>query len=219
VAIFTDKTAPYSVGYADNFKTAFTKMGGQVVMEQSYSGGDKDFRGALTAIKAANPQAILVPGYYADAGSIAKQARDLGITVPLLGGDGWDSPALFDTGGDAVNGCYFTDHMSVDDPKDAVQNFVKAYHAKYGADNKPDALTALAYDAASLLFDAMKRAPTLTGKEIRDAIAQTKDFPGVTGTITIDANRNASKPAVVLMIKDRKFTKVAEIANPEQPMK
>lgn len=216
VAIFTNKTAPYSIGFSDDFEKAFTRMGGKIVAKQAYSKDDKDYRGALTAIKAANPQAILVPGYYSDAGAIAKQARDLGITVPLLGGDGWDSQTLFQTGGDAVNGCYFSDHVAVDDPNPTVQNFVKTYEAKYG--KKPDALAALAYDAANLMFDAMKRAKSLSSADIRDAIAATKDFPGVTGKITIDSKRNASKPAVIIAIKDKQFKYQTTIADPDQPL-
>ncbi|HLV79263.1 MAG TPA: ABC transporter substrate-binding protein, partial [Chthonomonadaceae bacterium] len=207
---------PYSVGFSDNFKTAFTNMGGQIVSEQSYAKDDKDYRSALTAIQSANPQAILVPGYYSDAGSVAKQARDLGIKVPLLGGDGWDSQALFTTGDDAVDGCYFSDHVAMDEPNPVVQKFVQTYQAKYNT--KPDALAALAFDAANLLYDAMKRAKSLSGPDIRDAIASTKDFPGVTGTITIDADRNAQKPAVIIHIKDRHFEYQTTIADPSKPL-
>jgi branched-chain amino acid transport system substrate-binding protein len=216
VAIYTNKAQTYSVGFSTDFKTAFEKMGGKIVKEQSYGKDDKDFRGALTAIKAANPQAILVPGYYSDAGSIAKQARELGITVPLLGGDGWDSQDLFNTGGDAVNGCYFSDHMSIDNPNPTVQKFVSAFQAKYG--HKPDALAALAYDAANLMFDSMRRAKSLTSSDIRDAIAATKDYQGVTGSITMDADRNASKPAVIIKVENKQFKFAKEIKDPSQPV-
>ena len=136
VAVFTNKGQSYSVGFSDEFKKAFTKYGGKVVMEQSYGDKDQDYRGQLTAIKAANPDAILVPGYYSDAASIVKQARDMGITIPILGGDGWSSAQLLTIGGASVNGCYFSDHMSVKDPRPIVQNFVKGYQAAYkvGAD-------------------------------------------------------------------------------------
>lgn len=217
VAIYTNKAQTYSVGFSHDFKDAFEKMGGKIVKEQSYGKDDKDFRGALTAIKAANPQAILVPGYYSDAGSIAKQARELGITVPLLGGDGWDSTALFDTGGDAVNGCYFSDHMSVDNPNPTVQKFVDSFKKKYNG-KKPDALAALAYDAANLLFDSIRRAKSLSHQDIRDAIAATKDYQGVTGSITMDANRNASKPAVMIKVENKQFKFAKEIKDPTQPV-
>jgi branched-chain amino acid transport system substrate-binding protein len=218
VAIYTNKDTPYSVGFSADFKTAFEKMGGKIVIEKSYSKDDKDFRGALTAIKQQNPDAILVPGYYSDAGSIAKQAREMGITVPLLGGDGWDSQTLFQTGGDAVNGCYFSDHMSIDNPSPTVQKFVKAFADKYGKDKKPDALSALGYDAANLMFDAMRHAKSLSPQDIRDAIAATKDYPGVTGNITIDANRNAAKSAVIIAIKNNAFQFDTEIKDPNQPI-
>lgn len=216
VAIFTNKDQAYSTGFSDNFKKAFTAMGGQIVIEKSYSGSDKDFRGALTAIKQANPQAILIPGYYNDVGSIARQARALGITCPLLGGDGWDSQDLFKTGGSAVNGCYFSDHLSIDDPSPRVQNFVRAFEAKYH--HKPDALAALGYDAANLLFNAMERAPSLKPEDIRNAIATTKDFPGVTGNITINAQRNADKQAVIIKVENGKFRLAATITNPYAPL-
>lgn len=217
VAIFTDKASAYSVGFSNDFKKAFAQMGGQILVEKSYTGGDKDFRSGLTAIKALKPDAILVPGYYSDTGSIAKQARELDIKVPLLGGDGWDSQALFETGGDAVNGCYFSDHMAIDDPDPKVKGFVTSYRAKYGS-KVPDALAALGYDAAGLLFDAMKRAKSLSSKDIRDAIAETKGFSGVTGKITMNAARNADKSAVIIAIQNRQFKYVTTIADPDRPM-
>lgn len=212
VAIYTNRDQSYSVGFHDDFKAAFTKMGGQIVSEQSYGKDDKDFRGALTAINQASPQAILVPGYYNDAGSIVKQARELGIKYPILGGDGWDSQALFETGGDAVNGCFFSDHMSVDDPSPKVQSFVQDFQKKYG--HKPDALAALAFDAAALMFDAMKRGKSLASADIRNAIAVTKNFDGVTGNITINAERNVDKPAVIIAVKDGKFVYDMTINDP-----
>lgn len=216
VAIFTNESQSYSKGFRDDFKKAFIQYGGQIVAEKSYQKDDKDYKSALTAIQASNPQAILVPGYYSDAGAIAKQARDLGIKVPLLGGDGWDNQKLFEFGGDAVNGCYFSDHMSIDDPGPATQAFVKAYEAKYN--HKPDALAALGYDAANLMFDAMKRAKSTEPKAVRDQLAATKDFPGVTGKITIDSDRNAQKPAVIIAVKDKQFKFEAQIADPSKPM-
>jgi branched-chain amino acid transport system substrate-binding protein len=216
VAIFTNESQSYSKGFRDDFKKAFVQFGGQIVAEGSYTKDDKDYRSALTAIQASKPDAILVPGYYGDAGAVAKQARDLGITVPLLGGDGWDNQKLFDSGGDAVNGCYFSDHMSIDDPSPSTKAFVTAFQNKFK--ETPDALAALGYDAANLMFDAIKRAKSTDPKAIRDAIAATKDFPGVTGKITIDADRNANKPAVIIAIKDRHFKFQALIADPNKPM-
>jgi branched-chain amino acid transport system substrate-binding protein len=212
-AIFFDQGQAYSVGFRDEFKKAFEKYGGRIVQEASFSSTDKDFKAPLTRIKSASPEAILVPGYYTQAGTIVKQARDLGITVPILGGDGWDSEKLFDYAGKEVANCYFSDHMAVDDPSPTVQKFVDAYRKKYNG-KTPDALAALGFDAAMLLFDAMKRAKSLNGPELRDAIAQTKGFDGVTGQITVNAQRNADKSAVIIEVTNGKFKfkeRIAEV--------
>jgi len=213
VAILVDVRSDYSVGLQTFFGQAYKRLGGTIVAEQSYSQGDSDFRAQLTAIKAANPDAIYVPGYYTEVGTIVHQARELGITVPFLGSDGWDSPKLWEIGGQALNGCYFSNHYSTDDPNPAVQKFVNDYKAKYG--QVPDALAALGYDAARILADAIGRAGSTDGAKIRDAIAATKDFPGVTGTITINAERNAVKPAVILKVENGKYLLV-ETIKPEQ---
>jgi len=209
VAILVDVRSDYSVGLQTFFRQQFRQLGGEAVIEQSYSQGDSDFRAQLTAIKAANPEAIYLPGYYTEVGTIVHQARELGITVPFLGGDGWDSPKLWEIGGPALNGCYFSNHYSTDDPNPVVQKFVADYKAKYG--QTPDALAALAYDAARILGDAIERAGSTDGAKVRDAIASTKDFPGVTGSISINADRNAVKPAVILKIENGKFLLVETI--------
>jgi branched-chain amino acid transport system substrate-binding protein len=209
-AILKETSSDYSVGLAKFFKEGFTRDGGQIVAEENYSHGDKDFSAQLTAIKAANPEGIFVPGYYTEVGLIALQARQLGITVPLFGGDGWESSALVPIGGKALEGCYFSTHFSPQSTSSAVQNFVKEYEAKYN--ETPDAMAALGYDSAMILADAMKRAGSTDGAKVRDALAATKDFPGVTGNITIDADRNASKPAVILEIKNSQFKYVETIA-------
>ncbi len=209
VAILVDVRSDYSVGLQTFFRQQFRQLGGDVVLEQSYSQGDSDFRAQLTAIKAANPEGIYLPGYYTEVGTIVHQARELGITVPFLGGDGWDSPKLWEIGGPTLNGCYFSDHYSTDDPNPAVQKFVADYKAKYG--QTPDALAALAYDAAHILAAAVEKAGSTEGTKIRDAIAATKDFPGVTGSISINADRNAVKPAVILKVENGKFLLVETI--------
>jgi branched-chain amino acid transport system substrate-binding protein len=209
VAILSDVRNDYSVGLQTFFRQTFKGFGGQIVAEQSYSEGDSDFRAQLTQIKSANPEGIYVPGYYTEVGTIARQARELGITVPLIGGDGWDSPRLWEIGGEALNGCHFSNHYSVDDPSPAVQKFVADYKAKYK--QVPDALAALGYDAARILADAMTRAGTTKGDKVRDALSATKDFAGVTGTITINKERNAVKPAVVLKIENGKFVYVTTV--------
>jgi branched-chain amino acid transport system substrate-binding protein len=202
-ALLYDVRNDYSVGLRLVFAQKFKEYGGEIVGEQSYSEGDSDFRAQLTQLKASNPEIIYVPGYYTEVGTIARQSRDLGIAAPLLGGDGWDSPRLWEIGGKALNGCFFSNHYSVDDPSPAVQKFVSDYKAKYGV--IPDALAALGYDAARILAEAIKRAGSTDGAKIREALAQTKSFPGVTGTITIDKDRNAIKPVVMLKIVDGKF--------------
>lgn len=205
-AILSDFNSDYSKGLTQFFKQSFTGSGGTIVEEKSYTQTDRDFSSQLTAIRAANPDVIYVPGYYGQVGVIAKQARQQGITVPILGGDGWDAPQLWELGGDALNNTFISNHYSIDDPAPLIQKFVTDYKARYNVN--PDALAALGYDAMRVLGDALKRAGTTDGAKLRDAIAQTKDFPGVTGTITMNAERNVDKPATVLELiaKDRKFT-------------
>ena len=210
VAVLRDIKNDYSVGLAGVFIENFKSMGGNVVANESYSEGDTDFSAQLTSIKARNPQAVFLPGYYTEVGLVVRQAKKLGLTVPFMGGDGWDSPRLIEIGGDALNGSYYSNHFSVSDPSPAIQKFVSDYKARYG--ETPDALAGLGFDAASILFDAIKRANSTDGAKIRDAIAQTKDFPGVTGKITLDKDRNAVKPAVVLQVKEGKLNYVETIA-------
>ena len=210
VAILYDVRNDYSVGLRNFFSETYKGLGGEIIGEQVFSEGDSDFRAQLTQLKSLKPEAIYVPGYYTEAGTISRQARELGITVPLMGGDGWDSPKLTEIGGQAIEGSYLSNHYSVDDPSPAIQKFVGDYKARFGA--TPDALAALGYDAAKVLADAFKRAGTTEGPKVRDAIAQTKGFVGVTGSISIDDKRNAVKPAVVLKVVNGKFQYVETIA-------
>jgi branched-chain amino acid transport system substrate-binding protein len=200
VAFMTDVKQDYSVGLTGIAKDYLLKHGADVVKEQSYSSGDKDFRAQLTDIKSANPDVIIITGYYPEASLIAKEARQLGIKSVLVGGDGWDGASLIPVGGKAIEGAYFSNHFSVDDKSPAVQDFVSKYKQKYNA--LPDAFAALGYDAAKLLADAITRAGGTDPQKLRDAIASTKNFPGVSGTITINPERNATKSAVILTIKD-----------------
>ncbi len=203
VAILKDVKNDYSIGLAKFFEESFKKLGGEVVDSRAFSEGDTDFKAQLTALKAANPEAILVPGYYTEAALIVKEGRELNMNMPFVGGDGWDSEKLIEVGGAAMNNTYFCTHYSAYDPNPIVQNFVMQYKKTYKV--APDALAALGYDAAMLLFDAIKRAGSTDGDKIRQALATTKDFPGVTGSITIDPERNARKPIVVLEIADGKM--------------
>lgn len=202
-AILTDFNSTYSKGLTDYFKLSFGRLGGTIVSEQTYTQGDADFKGQLSTIRSAEPDVIYIPGYYGEVALIAKQARMIGLTQPLLGGDGWDAPELWQLGGDALNGAYISTHYSADNPSPEIQQFVEQYKQRYG-NLLPDAHAALAYDAARLLFAAIARTGSTEGDKLRDALADTKNFNGVTGVISMDANRNAVKPAVVLKLEDLK---------------
>ena len=213
-AIFTDTKSDYSVGFAKNFTAEYTKLGGQIAGEKSYQSGEVDFKSQLNALKGTSPDCVLIPGYYSEVGTIARQAKEIGLSVPLVGGDGWDSPELVKGAGTALEGCVFTDHyFSTDLKEPEIQNFIKGFSAKYG--KNPDALSALGYDSAKLLIGAIGRAKTLDSAGVRAAIAETKDFPGVTGKVSIDAMGNARKSALVLQIKGSEF-KVLKSYTPEQ---
>jgi branched-chain amino acid transport system substrate-binding protein len=210
VAILTSVSNAYSVGMTSIFKARFLADGGTIVAEQKYSEGDKDFRAQLTAVKAADADAIFASGYYTESALICVQARQLGLTVAIFGGDAWDAPPLLEIGGAAMEGTYFSTHYSPDNPSPEVQNFNQRYQARWGA--MPDAWAALGYDSALVLADAITRAGSAEPAKIRDALAATKNFPAVTGRITIDAKRNASKTAVILTIKDGKYQFVTSVA-------
>jgi branched-chain amino acid transport system substrate-binding protein len=199
VSILRDVKNEYSVGLADFFKEKFVSLGGQVVSVQAYAESGTDAKGQLAAIRAAKPDLIYLPGYYTDAGMIVRQARAMGIQAAFAGGDGWDAEKLFEIGGEALEGSYFTNHYSPEGNDPVLRAFVETYRKKYNA--VPDSGVALSFDAATLLFDAMGRAAQPRGAALRDAIAATKNFPGVTGSITLDARRNAQKPAVILRIE------------------
>lgn len=197
-AILRDVKNEYSVGLADVFAAEVKKMGGEVVADVSYQAGDLDFKSQLTSIKSKNPEAIFIPGYYTDVGLIAQQARQLGIKAPFLGGDGWDSPKLYEIGKEAINGGYFSNHYTTESTDPKVVEFIAKFKAKFN--ETPDGLAAMGYDAAIILIAAMERASELTPKAIRDELAKTKDFAAVTGKITINEERNAVKPAVVVKV-------------------
>lgn len=204
VSILYDNSNDYSVGLAEFFKEAFTKMGGTIAGELTFKATDSDFRSQLTTIRGQNPQVVFIPGYYDKMGLIARQAREQGITVPMLGGDGWSSPDLLKGAGNALEGCFFSDHYSPDDPDPKIQEFVKKYSEKFG--KTPTGLAALAYDAANVLFAAMETAKSADRKAIRDALATVENFAGVSGNISMDENRDARKSASVLAIKGGKIT-------------
>jgi branched-chain amino acid transport system substrate-binding protein len=200
-ALLVDSTSDYSKGLAKNFKDTFTKAGGAVITEQAYQAKDTDFKAVLTKIKGSNPDVIYLPGYYEEVGLIIKQARNLGITVPILGGDGYESPKLAELAGkSALNDVYFTNHYSSQDTTPEVVKFKNAFKAKYN--KEPDAFNALGYDLAYFLADALKRAGAADSQKLKEAIAATKDFKGITGSISIDANHNPVKSITILQEKD-----------------
>ena len=211
VALLTSVSSAYSVGLAKYFKERFTADGGEIAIEQKFTEGDKDFNAQLTAIKAAGVDGIFVPGYYTEAALVCRQARDLGMTIPLFGGDGWEAPELIKIGGAAVEGCYYSTHYSPQVDTPAVKAFVAKFQARYDGET-PDAMAALGYDSAEVMADAIRRAGSTEGPAIRDALAATKGFEGVTGVTTMDKHRDATKAAVVIMVKDGKFKFVESIA-------
>jgi branched-chain amino acid transport system substrate-binding protein len=210
-AILSSVSNAYSVGLAKYFREKFTADGGTIVAEQKYSEGDKDFRAQLTAIGAVGPDVVFVPGYYTEAALIVRQGRELGLTMPFVGGDGWVSDQLLQIGGDAMNGCFYSTHFSSENDSPVVRAFVAKYKARWG-DETPDAFAALGYDALGMLVDAIKRAGTTEEPKLRDALAATKDYPGVTGSTTMDAHRDATKPATIIAIRGGKLNFLETVA-------
>ncbi|MFE4898134.1 ABC transporter substrate-binding protein [Peribacillus butanolivorans] len=203
-AIYIDSASDYSKGLAKAFKEQFIANGGKIVREEAYIAKDTDFRSTLTRLKSAKPDFIFLPGYYEEAGLIVKQARETGLDVPFMGGDGWDSPKLVEiAGAKALNNTFITNHYSSGDPDEKIQNFVSAFKAKY-KDKSPDAFNALGYDTGYYLADAIKRAGSTDSEKIKDALEKTKDLELVTGTFTLDEKHNPIKSATILEFKDGK---------------
>ena len=203
--IYVENSSDYSKGLAKAFREKFEAAGGSIVAEESYQAKDTDFKAVLTRIKTLNPEVIWVPGYYEEVGKIVKQAREMGITAPMMGGDGWDAPQLVEiAGAAALNNTFISNHYSSEDPDAKVKKFVDAYKAKYGS--VPDAMAVLGYDATYMMADAIKRAGAVDKEKIKNALADTKAFEGVTGKIALDKNHDPVKAAVVLEFKDGKQT-------------
>lgn len=204
-AIYIDSSSDYSKSLSQNFEEVFVKNGGTIVAKEAFLQKDQDFKAALTKIKAVNPDVIYIPAYYEEVGKIIKQARELGITAPLLGSDGWDSPKLAEiAGAAALNNTFFTNHYSSQDKDPMVQKFVESYKKEYG--QEPDAFAVLGYDGALMMIDAIKRANSTDSVKIKDALAQTKDLKVLTGTLSLDANHDPIKSAVIIEMKDGKQT-------------
>ena len=203
VAVMVDNSSDYSKGLSKIFKEAFTGKGGQIVSEEAYLQKDQDYKSVLTKIKASNPDLLYIPGYYEDVGKIIKQARELGMMIPVLGNDAWDSPKLVELGGaQALNNTYFTNFYSVEDKNPSSNAFVEAYQKEYG--QMPDSMAAMGYDAANLLVDAIKRANSLEPAKIREALAATKDFTSVSGKMSLNETHDAVRGVVIIEMKDGK---------------
>ena len=211
VAIASSVSSAYSVGLARFLRETFTAGGGTITAEQKFSEGDKDFRAQLTAIRASGAEAVFVPAYYTEAALLIRQARDLGMTMPFFGGDGWEAPQLLEIGGAAMNGTYYSTHFSAENQEPVVAQFVARYKARWDGE-VPGAFSALGYDSVYVLVDAIKRAGTTDGPKLRDAIAQTKGFAGVTGITTINAQRDATKPAAIIAVRDGKLEFLKTVA-------
>jgi len=198
-AVLMDNSSDYSKGVAKNFKSTFASLGGKVVAEEAYQAKDTDFKTLLTTIKASNPDFLFVPGYYNEVGLIIKQARELGINVPVLGADGFDSPKLLEIAGvEALNGTYYSNHYSSGDTTPEVVAFKTAFKAVNGSD--PDAFNALGYDLGYFAVDAIKRAGAADREKVKDALASTVDFKGITGTLSIDEFHNPVKSVTILEV-------------------
>jgi branched-chain amino acid transport system substrate-binding protein len=201
-AVLIDSSSDYAKGLAAAFKEAFIKNGGKIVSEEAYVAKDTDFHATLTRIKAAKPEFVFLPGYYEEVGLILKQAREGGLNVPFMGGDGWDSPKLVELGGKAaLNNTFITNHYSSGDTDTKVQDFVNAFKEKYDG-KSPDAFNALGYDTAYFLADAIKRAGSADRVKIQKALAETENLSLVSGTLKLDKNHDPIKSAVILEYKD-----------------
>ena len=202
-AMLIDNSSDYSKGLGEFFQAAFVKAGGTVVANEAYLQKDTDFKATLTKIKAQGADVLFVPGYYEEVGKIVKQAREMGLTMPIVGADGWDSPKLAEIAGEkALNNTFFTNHYSVDDPSEAGKAFVANYTKEFG--QKPEALAVLGYDAVYVLVDAIKRANSTDADKIIAALSDTKNFKAVSGITTINASHDADKSAVIIEMKDGK---------------
>lgn len=202
-AIMTDSSSDYSKGLTEIFRSTYVKSGGKIVAEEAYLQKDQDYKPILTKIKAQNPDLLYIPGYYEDVGKIIKQARELGMMIPVLGADAWDSPVLVEMGGtQPLNNTYFTNFYSIEDKNPVSNAFVDAYKKEYG--QTPDSMAAMGYDAAKLLVDAIKRADSTDAKKIKEALAATKNFSSVSGEMSLNERHDAVRGVVIIELKDGK---------------
>lgn len=209
--IITDQALDYSLGLADSFTTQFEANGGTIVKTESYTSGDTDFQAILTSLLGQEFDILYIPGYYTETGLIIQQAREMGITQPIIGGDGYASNTLIElAGAHNATDVYYTTHFYEESDNPTVQQFITDYEAKFG--KKPDTFAALGYDASNLLLDAIERAGSTDADAIKEALAATQDFEGVTGTFTIDENHNPVKPAIMIKLENGVVTQAEEVS-------
>lgn len=213
-ALLYERGQLYSANLASYVREAFEEHGGEVVFEQEYEGGEGDFAPLLEKLGASRPDVIFLPGYYREAGLLVRQARAKGIEATFIGGDGWDSRTLYEIGGLSMVGTFFSSHFTADDTDPSVVAFAESYRLLFGA--VPDGFAASGYDAARIMLDALARSPTLDGPSVRAALAETRDFPGVTGRITFDEQRDAIKPIVIIKIEEGGRYAVQSRIRPEE---
>lgn len=210
VGVFYAAQDTYSSGLARSFRDEIKKLGGEIAIDKGYQKGETNFTTYLNELKAANAEIIFVPNYYNEMVQIARQAKQAGIPGSMfMGGDGWDSANLVEGAGAELEGAYFTNHYAPDGPSTNSKQFLGAFQGKYK--HQPSSLSAMGYDATRLLFDAIGRATEVTPDAIRKALSETKDFPGATGTMTMDKHRNANKPIVIVKITNKKFTYASQV--------
>ena len=209
--VFVDQSSDYSRGLADNFNAEFESRGGTIVNEDSFTAGDTDFSAILTTAMTQDFDVIYIPAYYTEAGLIIKQAREMGIEQPIIGPDGFSSEVLLDLAGvENANDIYYTDHFSNESEEESVQNFLSAFEEKYGKEG--GTWNALGYDAAMLIIDAIERSGSTDPQAITDAIAETTEFAGVTGTFAIDEDHNPVKPAVMIELQEGEIVSAENVS-------
>jgi branched-chain amino acid transport system substrate-binding protein len=201
-AILRDGKSDYSIGLAEEFKKAFTEFSGTVVAEETFMAGDVHFKAQLTKIREKKPDVLFVPAYYTEVGLILRQAKELGLTAKILGGDGWDSPRLIEIAGPAAEGTFFSTHFAKDSDIPATKRFVQSFSETFGYE--PDGFAAMGFEAGTLVIDALKRAKTKDAAGLRDALAQTQKFEGLAGDVIIAEDREPRKPAFVLTVAEQK---------------
>lgn len=223
MAVLTDNALPYSQGLSESFKQEFEKLGGKIVADEKYESGSKqgtDYQGVLTSIAKANPDGVFMSGYFTEVGPIAKQARAAGITGKFLGGDGWDSDTILTGGGDAILDGFFANHYNNLDPAPEVQDFLKRWRAKHNGQDPSTTMGALGYDAMALTLDALKRSKSLDSKSLIAALADTENFKGVSGSITLKGNNgNPPKKLIVVQVTKKNgnnWQKYATSYTPDQ---